>query len=775
MLKLSVHLFGIRHHGPGSARSVLRALTALQPDRILIEGPPDANAIVPLARHLDLAPPVALLVYVPTDTTRHPDRSPQSVYYPFAVFSPEWQALQYALARNIPVQFADLPQAHRLAIDLPEQSPPQHAPERSSISADPLGALAQAAGYEDGERWWEQTIEHRQDGDSIEVFAAIAEAMTALRQEVGEDIDPVDRLREAFMRQAIRQAQKAGSQRLAVVCGAWHVPALAKLPPAQADRALLQKLPKCPIAAAWIPWTYGRLSRRSGYGAGIESPGWYHHLWEQQQDRTESPAAIPKSAKADLVPVAAISNRLVPLTWMVQVAQLLRQEGFEASSAQTIEAVRLAESLAALRDRSLPGLAELNEAAQTVFCFGSEVPMRFIHDRLIVSDRMGTVPSDMPIVPLQQDLQAQQKRLRLSPEPTPKTVTFDLRQPIDLDRSHLLHRLNWLGIPWGKVQRSQGLGTFKEAWLLQWKPEFALFAIEAAVWGNTVIEAATACAIDRTQHANTLPQLTEALDRLLLAELPQAIAPLIDRLQAIAAVTADVAHLMEALPPLARILRYGNVRQTDTQIVAHIVDELVTRSCLGLPGACTALNEDAAGGMYARMLPFNSAIALLQNPAQLQQWYATLDRISRGDRVHGVLAGGCCRWLLDAGQLDETETQRRMGLALSPVNEPTQAAAWVEGFLRGSGLLLVHDRRLLAVVDRWVRSLADEAFIRVLPLLRRTFATFERAERRQIGETLRGDSLGSGTRSLLAGDGCDRQRADRVLPIIAQLLRIRDD
>ena len=44
-----IHLFGIRHHGPGSARSVLSALTSLQPDIILLEGPVEAEAILPFA------------------------------------------------------------------------------------------------------------------------------------------------------------------------------------------------------------------------------------------------------------------------------------------------------------------------------------------------------------------------------------------------------------------------------------------------------------------------------------------------------------------------------------------------------------------------------------------------------------------------------------------------------------------------------------------------------------------------------------------------------
>ena len=57
---------------------------------------------------------------------------------------------------------------------------------------------------------------------------------------------------------------------------------------------------------------------------------------------------------------------------MTRVARLLREQDLDASAAHVIEAVRLAETLAALRDRPLPGLAELNEAAQAVLCFGSD-------------------------------------------------------------------------------------------------------------------------------------------------------------------------------------------------------------------------------------------------------------------------------------------------------------------------------------------------------------------------------------------------------------------
>ena len=45
--------------------------------------------------------------------------------------------------------------------------------------ADPLGALAAAAGEPDAERWWDDVIEHR--GEGLAAFEAVAEAMAAVR------------------------------------------------------------------------------------------------------------------------------------------------------------------------------------------------------------------------------------------------------------------------------------------------------------------------------------------------------------------------------------------------------------------------------------------------------------------------------------------------------------------------------------------------------------------------------------------------------------------
>lgn len=752
-----VTVLGIRHHGPGSARSLNQALESLQPDALLVEGPPDAEGLLSWATHVDLRPPVALLVYVRDEPRR-------AVYYPFAVFSPEWQALQFGLRKGIPVRFMDLPQAFSLAP--PEEEPPSASPAAAPVETkdtdplplDPLAWIAQSAGYSDSERWWERMVEVRRD--SRELFTAIGELMGALRAEVEqnppEGFDakalsaPRQMQREAYMRQTIRNAQKEGFTNIAVVCGAWHVPALKDMPPASHDTRLIKGLKRVKVDAAWVPWSYGRLSWMSGYGAGIESPGWYEHLW--------------------LAGKAGLSATQTTINWLARVAHLLREEDLDASSAHVIESVRLAEALAALRGLPLPGLPELGEAVQTVFCFGSDLPMQLIAEKLVVNERLGQVPDEAPVTPLQADLARHQKRLRLPPEASPRDLDLDLRQPNDLERSALLHRLLLLRMGWGSQGRITGKqGTFHELWRLQWMPEFAVSVVEASLWGNSVAEAAAARVCHEADQISELPLLTGLINEVMLADLPRALSHLIMRLDSEATVASEVGQLMDALPALAQVLRYGNVRQTDTEMVRQVHAGLFARICVGLPPACSSLNDDAAEEMLVHLINVHQTVVLLQVPEHTEAWHSTLRDLADRSALHGLVAGRVCRILLDRAVLDSTEAARRMGLALSTANDPNQAASWVEGFLRDSGALLLHDDALWQVLDSWVASLSSEAFTQLLPLVRRTFSTFPAPERRAIGERARRGTTDGVARPAPAAD-FDFERADAVLPLLRELL-----
>ncbi|GIH79538.1 hypothetical protein Plo01_59670 [Planobispora longispora] len=800
MRAAGVSVLGVRHHGPGSARSLRAELERLKPDIVLIEGPPEADELVALAADPELEPPVALLAHVPGEPSR-------AAFWPFAVFSPEWQAIRYAAAAGAPVRFCDLPAAHSLASSGEDREDAGEDPEKEegarAVRIDPIGTLARAAGYDDPERWWEDAVEHR--GDTP--FEVIAEAMAAVRE--GHVPEGNEARREAFMRRTIRKAVKDGFERIAVVCGAWHVPALAGsadarrwdagLPPAKADDALLRGLPKAKVEMTWVPWTYGRLSAWSGYGAGVTSPGWYHHLFAAPDRPVER--------------------------WLTGAAGVLRGEDLPVSSAHVIEAVRLAHSLGVLRGRPLAGLAEVTEAVRAVLCEGDDLPVELIQRRMVVGERLGRVPDTTPMVPLQRHLREEQRRVRLKPEALDRELDLDLRKPLDLERSRLLHRLRLLGVDWGTLRESRSKGTFRESWTLVWRPEFDIDLIEASAWGTTVPAAASARVRDLADGGKasggpsggrrvgsggppgrrgsgaggpggagggagvSLADLTGLVEKCLLAELPDALPHVLDALSARAALDSDVTHLMAALPAMVRAQRYGDVRGTPAAGLAAIVDALLTRVCVGLGAAVTGLDDDAARDLLGHVDAVHAAVGLLDpgtdshgasggggtgsrelsgEDSPKDRWLGALRGVSGRSDLHGLIEGRTVRILLDAGDLDADRAGRRMSRAMSAGHPPARVAAWVEGFVSGGGLLLVHDARLLGLIDGWLTGLVPEAFVDVLPLLRRTFGAFAAPERRSIGERVR--SLGGGGTAAAAAEEIDEERAAAAVRTVLEIL-----
>ncbi|MBO0913632.1 DUF5682 family protein, partial [Streptomyces laculatispora] len=659
-------LLGVRHHGPGSARAVGAALEAARPRAVLIEGPPEGDALLPLAADEQMRPPVALLAHAVDDPGR-------AAFWPLAEFSPEWVAIRWALAHGVPVRFIDLPAAHSLAMTEEDErrGPAEQAGEAGSppVPVDPIGVLAETAGYDDPERWWEDVVEHRAHdggpGDPLAAFAALGEAMTALREVYGDGGHPRDAVREAYMRIQLRTARKEFGDGFAVVCGAWHVPALEARTTLAADRALLKGLPKTKAELTWVPWTHHRLARHSGYGAGIDSPGWYAHLFASPDRPVER--------------------------WMTKVAGLLRDEDRFVSSAHVIEAVRLAATLAAMRGRPLAGLSEATDAVRAVMCEGSDVPLALVRDRLIVGGTLGEVPDTAPAVPLQRDLTRLQRTLRLKPEASERDMELDLRKDTDAARSRLLHRLRILGVGWGETTEGRGsTGTFRESWRLRWEPELYVRVAEAGVWGTTVLSAATARAESDAVAATALAEVTALAERCLLAELPEALPVVMRVLADRAALDTDVGHLADALPSLARTLRYGDVRSTDTAALGEVAAGLAERICVGLPPACTGLDDDGAAALRRQVDGVHTAVGLLAGavPASAdglrERWRAVLRKLAARDTVAGVIRGRAARLLLDDGHLEQDDAARLMGLALSPGTPPADAAAWIEGFVGGA-------------------------------------------------------------------------------------------
>ena len=717
-----VAYFGIRHHGPGSARRLVQALDRLQPRQVLIEGPSDLSDLMPPLVHPLARPPLALLAYAEDDPAR-------ASFWPFETYSPEYQAIRWAVSHGAGLQFIDLPSAVTLARDPDDSTRP--------LRGDPIAALAEAAGHDDPESWWNDMFEVSGETD---VFDAVARAMAALRE--GQPATGDDIQREAQMRLAIAEAAK-GEGPIVVVCGAWHVPALQASHPKAADREALKGLPRVKTRATWVPWTTRRLSRYSGYGAGVPAPGWYRHLWDQG------------------------AGQGAQVHWVARIGAALREAGHLVSTASLIEVQRLAISLAALRDRPAPGFEELREASVACLMGGTSELWSLIEAELLLGSDVGTIPPDLPLAPLLDDLERQQKATRLKSEALPRELLIDLRSDAGTARSRLLHRLAILGVPWGRItDAGRSRGTFREKWVLAWEPELAVALVDNLVWGPTIEAAASALLVDGMGKAATLADLACAVEQALTADLPKAVQAGIALLETLAARTDDAAALLAALPPLVDTLRYGSARDLDRVPLAALAERVTLQAAVALPYAGRNLDAATAAALSQVVSAAHRAVLLAEFPELVREaWLAALATLSAATQTARQLAGCATRLLYEAAQISPEDVADRIGLALSLGTPVAEAAAYFEGYFAGASQRLIHDAALCAAVDGWMQGLDEADFIAALPLFRRVFSELGRTERQMLMQAAL-----SGPRTATTTAGADHPAWEAHLATLTRIL-----
>jgi hypothetical protein len=697
---------------------------------VLIEGPADATHLIAQLAAPGMRPPIALLAYPKGDPAN-------AAFWPFAEFSPEYQAALWALRHDAAAEFIDLPAAAGRGDDAAEDG---DARRGERLRRDPLGELAAAAGYLDAESWWCDLLE--QNPSPGPVFGAVAEAMAELRRL--EPTEPWEAKREAHMRLKIAQAAKGAAGPVAVVCGAWHVPALTGPTRATEDRRLLVGLPRAKIQATWAPWSLARLASGTGYGAGVDAPGWNQHIWRTW-------------GRAD-------SNS----RWLARIGALLRTRGHGVSTADLIEAERLALALAALRGRPRSGFEELRDAAVACLFGGEDLVWRSIEAELLLGRDVGAAPEDGPAAPLIADVQRAQRATRLKPEALERSLTLDLRSDAGRERSLLLHRLCALGVPWGQPQSVGGSrGTFRENWKLRWDPEFSVVLVERVIYGSELVGAADAYLEEAMRGAQDLATLAHLVSRSVTASLPEAWAVGLRLLEGRAALTSDVGQLLGSVAPIAEIARYGQARQADMTPLAALAERLAVQAALGLRHAARGLDDSAAAALVDRLRSAQAGLELL-DPAE-ETWGVWFEALA------GVLAGGEAFAAGAAGQLlytaDRLTPEAAVGLLarrLSPGTPAAVAARFVEGFFSTQAARLIYDAPLREAVDRWIRGLEDADFLAYLPLLRRVFADLDAMERKRLRQAALGEVVKSLPGVVTLPDAVWAAHFDVLAPILAR-------
>lgn len=753
-------VFGVRHFSPAGALEVRAFLDALAPEAVLIEGPSDATEQLKHLAHRETRPPVALLAF----TRARPVRT---LVYPMAAYSPEWVALQWALAHEKEVRFIDLPaevflELHRLederearaaeeeAAQGEEGRPPPGPRDHSQAYLDdPYEAIALLSGQPDHETWWEREFEHLRElgayrGALLELGKGLRE-VRAERRRALEDARAREReeareretlVREAFMRREIL-ALGEKPEKAAVICGAYHASALvSELAPMTDEEA--KALPRADCALTLMPYSYPRLSSQSGYGAGNHAPAYFEALFE------EGAAGAPER---------------LPARYFAELAAHLRRDRNVRSSAEVIEAVRLAEGLAALNDSPAPVLRDLRDAAVTLLGQGSRAPIEKALRAVEVGTAVGQLPPGVSRTALQDDFHELLKTLKLERflEDKEQSLELDLREDrykkseeaafLDRRRSTFLHRLSALGVGFAEPKARVQRGTAKEGWKLRWSPECEIRLAERSIQADSLEAGAALALSEGLAEAQDVGAATAVLLRAASCELADALSQALRRVQDLAVDDGAFGSLGRGIENISELIRYGNVRGVDPAPLRPILQQLYLRACLLATGAC-GCSDDAAPRIREAMDQVHAAAFLGEEGLAPERWCDALRSIADSDERNPFLSGYAAGLLIERGQLDDAGIDREVSRRLSPGTEAPVGVNWFEGLVQRNRGALFLRKPLWESLSRYVDELDDEGFKRALLYLRRAFSTFEPGEVRRVVGLLGEIWKGAGVQSL---------------------------
>ena len=713
------YIFGIRHLSPAGAWHLRQFLTEKSPRLVLVEGPSNLNEQLADITRPETKPPIAILAY----TKEAPVRT---ILYPFAEYSPEYQAIFWCKEQGIECRFIDLPSDVFLA--LPSGRCDRAEGEEGRMSAYEL--LDRQAGEDGHETFWERVMEHVRDADGYCSGAALfGSRLREVSQDMEQEADwPETLVREAFMRLQIQKALEEGftPEEIVVVTGAYHVSGLLSddTPPMTAEE--FSSLPRVEANHTLMPYSYYRLSARAGYGAGNKAPAYYSLLWEALQ-------------RGNL--------QYVSHAYLSRIAGYQREHGTPVSSAEVIEAVRLADSLAGLRGGGAPVLRDLRDAAVTCLGGGSFPAVSLAIADTEIGTAIGSLPEGVSRTSIQEDFYRQLKERKLEKyrDITAQDLPLDLRENrnvssqkaafLDLHRSFFLHQLRILGIHFAGQQKvNQDNATWAEHWVIRWTPEAEIELVEAALKGDTVEQAASFVMKERVENAPDMSEIALVIEDAFTCGMASAVAYATAALQAMAVDAASLEELAATANRLSVVVQYGDIRHLDAAPLEPILCQIFYRACLILPGACVC-DDAASNGIITAVEQLNSA-ALAHDFLDTQAWLDALEETAKRDDLNTKLSGFAAAILLERGCIDGGQLNLEVRRRLSGGVPAELGAGWFEGLAMKNRYALIARLSLWESLDAYLDTLEEEDFKRALVFLRRAFADFTAMERDEIAENL---------------------------------------
>lgn len=497
--KKPVVFFPIRHHSPSCSFHLGKVIEQYNPDCILIEGPENANHLIPILTNPDTIPPVAFYYsYHDSKSYVGKEKEDYKCYYPFLEYSPELEALKQAKEREIPALFIDLPYGQRL-IGTQEGRGVRQDGEKQTYNDDYflsrsryIQELCQKTGLRDFEEFWEKYFEIQ--GIYIETEKFINQMLTYCHlARVNTPMEEMEAdgclLREQFMAQQI-EAASMEYKRILVVTGGFHTSGLMERLEIKGQKITLvgekadfRKIPEEDQAVYPMAYSMEAADALNGYASGMQSPGFYQKVWERIKEGR-------KEVYKDSL-----------LEFFTKAGKQARKEQESLSAYDEICAFSMSQGLASLRGKSEPGLYELQDCALSCFVKGecnlsTDLPLRILK-KLTTGNQIGVLCQNTDQPPLLRHFEQTCRNFGLKIHTTvEQQIILELfTKKKHLNISRFFYCLDFLQA--GFARRSKGAdllnrrdrNRIREIWHYQWNSQVTAVLIDNSVSGGTMEEA----------------------------------------------------------------------------------------------------------------------------------------------------------------------------------------------------------------------------------------------------------------------------------------------
>lgn len=747
-----INIIGVRHLSPAAARCVVQTLNNHQPSVVLIEGPSDATPLIDKILHPGVQLPVSLLAY-----TKNSERT---LAYPLAEYSPEYQAMKWAKDNNRPVRFIDLPAETFLALD---ESKYTASSSRPVQRVDIYHELADRAGESSYDSYWERNFEHLQCATSfLEMTFELGLTLRKL-EETSNDFHHLENLtREAYMRRCIAEEIEQGipADKITVILGAYHAPVINSSEHIMTDKEL-KALPVDPCAITLMPYSYFRLSRQSGYGAGNSAPLYFASLLGTPHGSLSS-----SSAKKHLgAPLSDAAEAPYTEVYIASIADYLRQKGKKISPALLIDAAQLCRSLALIKS-GVVVLEDLRSAVET--CFMGEIDSQLktaAYNFVEIGSQVGSLPEGLIMTSIQDDFNRQLKKhfltkykndhvselkLDLRENRTVKTKEAAFR---DLGRSNLFNQINFLKIPFAKRHEDYDkTASWKESWFVRWQPESEIALVDNVLWGETIKAAVHARFNYEIQQCNKLVMMCRLVRQSLSFGYEKLVSLGVTCLQNMSVSGTDFIDLGDAIKEISLLIQFGSIRKLQVKDFTPLLDQMLLEAGHLLFDAADC-NFDRQGENGKAIVSIHKEYQSHKNLTNTSYWIAGLQKLAHANDRNPFLSGLAYVLLIDSKLVGDQQISTEITCRLSPGMAVDISLSWFEGLISHNPLDLLHRNILWQSMSDYIYTLDDDEFKKSLVQLRRTFSEFSDEQKRLIAK------------NLIKIWGLDKQEAEQLMNI----------